>query len=62
MEKLELPLGFGMALAQNEPAMKRFEAMTEAQKRAVIERAHSVRSKNEMRQLVAGLCGNGMQA
>ena len=62
MEKLELPLGLGMALAQNEPAMKRFEAMTEAQKRAVIERAHSVRSKNAMRQLVAGLCGNGMQA
>lgn len=62
MEKLELPLGFGMALAQNEPAMKRFEAMTEAQKRAVIERAHSVRSKSEMRQLVAGLCENGMQA
>ena len=62
MEKLELPLGLGMALAQNEPAMKRFEAMTEAQKRAVIERAHGVRSKNVMRQLVAGLCGNGMQA
>ena len=62
MEKLELPLGLSMALAQNEPAMKRFEAMTEAQKRAVIERAHGVRSKNVMRQLVAGLCGNGMQA
>ncbi|MGN0478319.1 MAG: hypothetical protein ACI4GO_02685 [Hominenteromicrobium sp.] len=62
MEKLELPLGFGMALAQNEPAMKQFESMTEAEKRAVLERAHSVRSKNEMRQLVAELSGNGMQA
>ena len=29
MEKLELPLGLGMALAQNEAAMKQFEALPE---------------------------------
>ena len=30
MKQLDLPLGFGMTLAQNENAMKNFEAMTEA--------------------------------
>lgn len=58
MEKRELPLGFGMALAQNEAAMHAFEAMTEAQKTAVLQRTHSVRSKQEMQQLVAGLENN----
>ena len=55
MEKTALPLGFGMALAQNEAAMKRFESMTELQKRNVIEQAHHVNSKREMQQLVSRL-------
>ena len=52
---MELPMGFGMALAQNEAAMKQFESLSEAQKQAVIQRTHSVNSKQEMRQLVASL-------
>lgn len=52
---MELPLGFGMALAQNEAAMKRFEALSEDEKQAVIQRTHSVNSKQEMRQLVTEL-------
>ena len=52
---MELPLGFGMALAQNEAAMQAFEAMSEADKQAVLRRTHSVRSKAEMQQLVSGL-------
>ena len=55
MDSLELPLGFGMALAQNEQAMHAFEAMTEAQKRAIIEQTHTVTSRREMQQLVSGL-------
>ena len=55
MEQYVLPLGFGMALAQNEAAMKRFEALSEAEKQALIERTHTVSSKSEMRQLVNGL-------
>lgn len=51
----ELPLGFGMALAQNEAAMRRFEHMSEAEKQAVLDRVHKVRSKAEMRRLVSGL-------
>lgn len=53
---LELPLGFGMALAQNEAAMQRFESLTEEEKKAVLQRTHSVSSKREMQQLVASLC------
>jgi uncharacterized protein YdeI (YjbR/CyaY-like superfamily) len=53
---MELPLGFGMALAQNELAMQRFEALSEAEKQSVIQRTHSVTSKREMQQLVDSLC------
>lgn len=59
---MELPLGFGMALAQNENAMKRFESMTEAEKQSVLNQVHSVSSKQEMRQLVASLTQWGAQA
>ena len=53
--KLEPPLGFGMALAQNEAAMKKFESLTESEKLAVLQKTHSVRSKQEMQQLVSSL-------
>lgn len=49
---MELPLGFGMALAQNEAAMKRFEALSEAEKQEILEQTHHVKSKQEMRQLM----------
>ena len=52
MESNMLPLGLGMALAQNEAAMKRFESMTEPEKQALIARCHQVKSKREMQQLV----------
>ena len=59
VEKTELPLGLGMALAQNEAAMKQFEALPEAEKKAFTQRAHTVRSKQEMRRLVDGLAQRG---
>ena len=55
MEKSALPLGFGMALAQDEPAMKRFETMTESQKESVLQQAHLVSSRREMQQLISRL-------
>lgn len=58
MEKLELPLGFGMALAQNEAAMKQFESLTDAEKQSVLQRTHSIRSRSQMQKLVAEL-GSG---
>lgn len=55
MSKIELPMGFGMALAQNEAAMQKFESLTEPQKKAVINATHNVNSKREMQQLVMDL-------
>ena len=55
MSERDLPLGFGMALAQNEAAMHRFERLTEEERQAILRRAHSVGSKEEMRQLVDSL-------
>lgn len=52
MNSKELPLGFGMALAQNEQAMMLFESMTEQEKLNTIKKAKSVSSKSEMHRLV----------
>ena len=50
-----LPVGFGMALAQNQTALRKYEALTEVEKKALMDQIHGVRSKAEMRQLVAEL-------
>ncbi len=55
MNTRDLPLGFGMALAQNEPAMKKFESLSESEKMAFVEKTHSVNSKSEMQALVDSL-------
>ena len=60
MDTRDLPLGFGMALAQNEPAMKKFESHSETEKMAVVERTHSVKSKSEMQALVDSLTHNSI--
>lgn len=49
MEPNELPLGMGMALAQDTVAMERFATLPEAEKQAVIDGAHAAKSKEEMR-------------
>lgn len=48
MEPNDLPLGMGMALAQDTAAMERFASLPDAEKQAVIDGAHAVRSKAEM--------------
>ncbi|MBP3509830.1 MAG: hypothetical protein J6J99_08845 [Oscillibacter sp.] len=55
MKMEELPLGFGMALAQHPEAMARFSNLTEEEQRAIIDGAHAVRSKQEMRAYVENL-------
>lgn len=55
MDFYKVPIGFGMELAQNQPAMAAYAAMTEAQKQTVLNRAHNARSEKEMRQIVANL-------
>ena len=50
MQNLEIPLGLGMALAQNPSAMQRFALLSDDEKQAVIAGTHSVRSTAEMRE------------
>ncbi len=48
----ELPMGFGMALAQNAQALNCFSNMTKNQQQAVIEQTHTIQSKEEMQAFV----------
>ena len=59
MEPLkDLPLGFGMALMENEKALLRFDRMSESQKRQLLERTHNISSKTEMRAFVDKIAEN----
>lgn len=55
MDFYKVPIGFGMALAMNQPAMNAYAAMTTGQKQAILNKAHNVRSEREMQDLVASL-------
>lgn len=55
MDFYKVPIGFGMALAVNAPAINAYAAMTEEQKQAILSKAHNVRSEREMHDLVAPL-------
>lgn len=55
MDFSKVPIGFGMALAQDEAAMNRYAQLDETQKQDILSRAHNVRSEQEMRSLVASL-------
>ena len=61
MDFYKVPIGFGMALAQNTAAMNRYAHLSEPQKQAVLNKAHSVRSEKEMYSLVASLANGTMQ-
>jgi len=52
MDFYKVPIGFGMALAMNPPALNAYSAMTEEQKQAVLDRAHNARSEKEMHDIV----------
>ena len=47
-----VPLGFGMALAQNARAVEMFSQLSKSEKRDILEGARSVQSKQEMREYV----------
>ena len=61
MDFYKVPIGFGMALAVNEPAMNAYAAMTEAQKQEILNKVHNVRSEREMHDLVNSLAHPTMQ-
>jgi len=55
MDFYKVPIGFGMALAMNPPAMNAYSAMTEQQKRAIRNKAHNARSEKERHDIVNSL-------
>ena len=60
MDFYKVPVGFGLALSANTAAMNRYAHLSEAQKQAVLDRAHNVRSEKEMYALVASLANGTM--
>ena len=55
MDFYRVPLGFGMALAQNFNAMNVYSAMSEEEKQKIVARAHNARSEQEMHDIVNSL-------
>lgn len=51
----EMPLGLGMALAQNLNAMNHFASLSREQQQQVIDNTHSIGSKKEMQAYVQQL-------
>ena len=60
MDFYKVPIGFGMALAMNPPALNAYSAMTEEQKQQILNKAHNARSEKEMRQITSSLTGGNM--
>ena len=60
MDFYKVPIGFGMALAQNTATMNRYSHLTEQQKQEILNKAHNVRSEREMYDLVASLANGPM--
>ena len=61
MDFYKVPIGFGMALAQNTAAMNRYAHLSESQKQDILNKAHNVRSEKEMYALVTGLANGTLQ-
>lgn len=55
MSREELPLSFVMNLAQNEEALKQYEAKSKAEKDEIISKTHNIKSRSEMKSFVNGL-------
>ena len=55
----ELPIGLAMALAMNEPAMKKFESLSPSEKESIVQQTHSIKSRNEMQKLVMSIAAGG---
>ena len=60
MDFYKVPIGFGMALEQNTIAMNRYAHLSEQQKQDILNKAHNVRSEQEMYNLVASLANGTM--
>lgn len=55
MDFATVPIGFGMALAQNEKAVNAYAMMTKEEKNAILAKAHNAKSSEEMAQIVSAI-------
>ena len=55
-----VPIGFGMALAQNEKAVNAYAMMTKEQKNAILAKAHNARSQEEMHRIVLSIAAESI--
>ena len=55
MDFYQVSIGFGLALSANTAAMNHYAHLSEAQKQDILNKAHTVRSEEEMYALVASL-------
>lgn len=51
----DIPIGLGMALAQNAKAMQAFAAMSEKERAAFLEQVRTAQSKSQMQQFASDL-------
>lgn len=51
----DLPMGFGMALFQDQAAAAYFAGLPEPERRAILNQTHAIHSKQEMRAFVHDL-------
>ena len=58
MDFQDVPIGFGMALAQNETAVNAYAMMTREEKNAILAKAHAARSQEEMQKIVASIAAD----
>ena len=49
----DLPLGLGMALAQDVPAMEQFASLSPDEQRQIIDQTHTISSRDEMQFFVS---------
>ncbi len=59
MDFTNLPIGFGMTLAENEVALNVFNAMGLDDKQMVLERAQQAKSQAEMHRIITSLAEKG---
>lgn len=52
MKNNELPIGFVMALAQNENAAKQYAGLNDAQKESLVKKAKEIKTKQEMKTFI----------
>lgn len=54
---IDLPMGLGMALAQNTEAMAHFAELPPDRQRQLIDHTHTIQSKSEMQSFVRSITG-----